>query len=181
MLTLIYLQGPYHTVFLGQNIELHLVLVTPRWTSMRLRVHPASGNTKPLFPRTSPRGRRWFRSAWRSWLICASSLAKHLDFTITTSSPLPPWRRYLVGSELLRLLAPWQQWTGLYCQPAFCFSLQKGSLLTLKSFYKSMVWPRTNWRSMEPKSFRCCRNTLSGNYLVSDSPWSLRHTSALGY
>lgn len=49
----------------------------------------------------------------------------------------------------------------------FTFFLeQKGSLLILKSFCKLMEWRRTNWRSMERKSLRFCRNTLSGSFLV---------------
>lgn len=63
-----------------------------RWNSTRQRVHLASGNTKLLYPRTSLRERRRFRSAWRSWQICASSWEKLLAFTILTSSLPPPWR-----------------------------------------------------------------------------------------
>lgn len=31
-----------------------------------------------------------------------------------------------------------------------------------------MVWQKTNWKNMELKSFRSCRNTLSGSFLVRE-------------
>lgn len=74
-----------------------------RWSSMKRRALPASGNTKLLWPRMFPRGSRRSRSVWRSWQICASSWAKRSAFTITTSSPRPRWKRSPVIWEAVKM------------------------------------------------------------------------------
>lgn len=48
----------------------------------------------------------------------------------------------------------------------FSWHEQRSFPLTLRFSCKLMVWLRINWKSMELKSFRSYRNTLSGSFLV---------------